>query len=54
MENRIRVIEEALNKCLKCDYYKRELCGIYFKHDIPVWTEDHWYMASDEEVLDKQ
>ena len=50
METRIQFIEDGLNKCLNCIFYRRKQCGAYFDvGKIPTWSEDHWMMASDEE-----
>ena len=35
MEKRILEIEKALQKCLKCNFYRWRLCGAYFDVEVP-------------------
>ena len=49
METRINGIEDGLNTCLRCQYYIQKKCGAYFPTYLPTWSEEDFYMSSQEE-----
>ena len=49
METRINEIEDGLNTCLRCQYYIQQKCGAYFPTFLESWSEEDFYMSSQEE-----